>query len=628
MENFEKWAENILGELKHNPQKNVILIAGASGSGKSYNANKLCDYLQKNGFNANSFSADNYYKGISKLLVEKTFMNNPQFYKHEKNKQEIINALKKIIEPAPFTEKFNDFNYKKIHGSLKSILQTDNNAFCLALKHEFDNINFDEPFALDLTRLSNDINSLISGQDIILPYYSFASGEVTYDKNNIIKGGTGIYIVEGLYTLRDEVYGQIDNKYIIPCFIDCNLKTLLSRRLNRDVKSARTTFSPEQTIISTITKVMPSYCMFIEPYKKNSKFTLETSLTENEISKKESSHQLKFKLNKAQENALNVLNLNKLKTSKQTDYYLNDNTDEQAFILRLREENGYASKLTFKNNQSTSFEINRKIDEYNLSDFAINNKEISFFLENIKNSGFKIATVINKTRDIVSYNQSTFKVDHVENLGTFIEFDSLNDDSKKIIDILKLTDIQNNSYFDMANQKEQLLHKEKEYKFLIDKIPKINAKKQEIIQFYFNFLEFKDYLLKLNPKLNLKNVNSARVRRIKENDKIKYYLTLKSFGNFSREEQEFLIDEKIAKFLIKKSNSYIKKTRYKYYRNNFVFEFDQLSNGLTFLEVEVKDESQYHLITQILKDLNIKFKDVTNNQSYKNQNLAEPIKGE
>ena len=38
---------------------------------------------------------------------------------------------------------------------------------------EYQNINFDEPFALQLDKLSTDIKRLINKEDIILPSYSF-----------------------------------------------------------------------------------------------------------------------------------------------------------------------------------------------------------------------------------------------------------------------------------------------------------------------------------------------------------------------------------------------------------------------------------------------------------------------
>ena len=159
-------------------------------------------------------------------------------------------------------------------------------------------------------------------------------------------------------------------------------------------------------------------------------------------------------------------------------------------------------------------------------------------------------------------------------------------------------------------------------------IPKALMKKQEIIQFYFDFNPLQQYLLIINNNINFENVTSSRIRIIKENGNLKYILTLKSSGTFSRQEQEMEVDEKTAKFLIKNAHSYIKKTRHIYVKDGINFEFDEFDNGLIFAEIEIKDESitSYEKILKILDSLNIKYTDVTNNLAYKNQNMALSIK--
>ncbi len=630
MSNFNSWSESIFKEIQNNPQKKIVLIAGASGSGKSHNSKKLKSYLNEKGLNAVVFSADNYYKGISRLLVEKLFLENPDLIKYKNKQSEIVTHLKQIIQNSAFTEKFNETNFNKIVKSLNPILGADCQRFSQELKRQFEQINFDDPFALDLNVLVCDINKLLNNQSIVLPDYSFATGEVTFDEKNEIQGTNTIFIIEGLYVLHDEVYGKLDSNRVIPCLVDCDLKTLLSRRLNRDIKSGRTTYTPEQTIITTLTKTMPSYCKFIEPYNKNSMFTLSTSLTKDEITSKENSSQLKFKLNNAQIKAIKSLQLTPFSSHNQIDHYLCDSSGLDSFIVRVRQENGMLTKLTFKNNYSNSFEINRKIEEYNLSDFSVENRDTMKFLEHIKNSGFKEDVVITKQRQILKYGDCTFKFDYIPKLGTFIEFDELSVSAKKLISLLKLTDIQNMPYLELlkAQSKTATINIEKEYKFKVDKLPKALMKKQEIIQFYFDFNSLKQYILKINNNINFENVTSSRIRIIRENGNIKYYLTLKSSGTFSREEQEIEVAEKTAKFLIKNAHSYIKKTRHIYAKDGINFEFDEFDNGLIFAEIEIKDETiaNYQKILKILNSINIKYTDVTNNQTYKNQNMALSIK--
>ena len=455
MSNFNSWSESIFKEIQNFPHKKIVLIAGASGSGKSHNSKKLKSFLTEKGLNVVAFSADNYYKGISRLLVEKLFLENPDLAKYQNKQSEIVRAVKQIIESSAFTEKFNETNFSKIIKSLKPILGADCQRFSQELKRQFEQINFDDPFALDLKTLVSDINKLLNNQSIVLPDYSFATGEVTFNENNKIQGNDTIFIIEGLYVLRDEVYGMLDSNRVIPCLVDCDLKTLLSRRLNRDIKSGRTTYTPEQTIITTLTKTMPSYCKFIEPYNKNSKFTLSTSLTKDEIITKESSSQLKFKLNNSQIKAIKALQLISLASQNQIDHYLCDSSGLDSFIVRVREENGMLTKLTFKNNYSNSFEINRKIEEYNLSDFSAENRDINNFLNFITNSGFKEDALIAKKRQILKYGDCTFKFDYIPELGTFIEFDELSSHAKKLINLLKLTDIQNMSYLELLKEQSK-----------------------------------------------------------------------------------------------------------------------------------------------------------------------------
>ena len=59
--------------------------------------------------------------------------------------------------------------------------------FAFAVVDEFKHINFDEPFAVNFDLLVKDMKALESGQDIILPEYSFATGEVEFPEKNIIQ---------------------------------------------------------------------------------------------------------------------------------------------------------------------------------------------------------------------------------------------------------------------------------------------------------------------------------------------------------------------------------------------------------------------------------------------------------
>lgn len=623
MEELKKWQEDIHSEIKSNGQRKVVLIAGASGSGKSHNSKLLCEYLNDRGVKACVFSADNYYKGVSRIIVEKMFLNNLDLIKYESRKNEIIGIVKSVIQNYPSTEKFCAENKNKIYDAVyKYISKKDAEKIVEQLEREYANINFDEPFALQLDTLVKDINSLIMGKDIILPNYSFATSEVEFLKENTLAGNFDVYIIEGLYVLRDEVFGALNQEGVVPALIDCDIKTLLSRRLNRDIKSGRTTFSPEQTIISTLTKTMPSYCEYIEPFNKNSRHTLSSTLTQEEIDKKESSSQLKFKVNTNQLRAINALNLNIISGKNQIDYYFQGGASDD-FIVRLREVNGQATKLTFKNNTKSHSNIDRKIEEYDLSGFSLENKNIKPFLENLIKSGFKLDKIIDKNRIIYSYKGITIKLDNVKDIGTFIEFDKLTQDTKNIISILKLKDVCTTPYLYLVCENKKEGSTEKEYKFVVDKIPSGIANKLQITQVYLH-LEKAMPILEHIFNSDLSNITSTRVRIVQQGKQNKFYLTLKSDGGFEREEKEIEITKSLAWLLLKDGiKSKLSKTRYILNKNGINLEFDEFKSGLKLVEVEVASVSDYKNVIKTLNNLGLNFVDVTDDQNYKNENLAE-----
>lgn len=626
MEQVKKWQQDIFTEIKNNGQRKVVLIAGASGSGKSHNAKLLCEFLNDKGLRACVFSADNYYKGVSRIIVEKMFLNELSLKAYENKKSEIIGIVKSVIMNYPSTEKFCVENKEKIYDAIhKYISKKDAEKIVKELEREYANINFDEPFALQLDTLVKDINSLIMGKDIVLPSYSFATSEVEFLQENTLSGNYDVYIIEGLYVLRGEVFGTLDSNKVVPALIDCDIKTLLSRRLNRDIKSGRTTFSPEQTIVSTLTKTMPSYCEYIEPFNKNSRHTLSSTLTPEEIDKKENSSQLKFKVNTNQLRAINALNLNVACGENQVDYYFQGGASDD-FIVRLREVNGQATKLTFKNNTKSHSNINRKIEEYDLSGFSSENKSIKPFLENFIKSGFKLDKIIDKNRIVYLYKGITIKLDNVKDIGTFIEFDKLTSDTKNIINILKLKDVCTTPYLYLATENKKENSVEKEFKFVVNKIPSGISNKTQITQVYLD-LEKTLPILEHIFNSDLSNIKSARIRIAQKEKQSKFYLTLKSSGGFEREEKEIEITKSLAWLILKDGiKAKLSKTRYVLNKNGTILEFDEFKNGVKLVEVEVASVEDYKKVVKILTEMGLQFSDVTDDQNYKNENLANIVK--
>ena len=102
MEQYKLWCEQIERQIKQKGKK-IVLVAGASSSGKSYSSQVLCDYLCKNGIRAKVYSTDNYYKGVSRIITEKALQKNPAYKMFEQKKG---SNTKKIFLYIIFSKKF------------------------------------------------------------------------------------------------------------------------------------------------------------------------------------------------------------------------------------------------------------------------------------------------------------------------------------------------------------------------------------------------------------------------------------------------------------------------------------------------------------------------------------------
>lgn len=626
---FKKIEQNIKGDKK------IILIAGASSSGKSYTAEKLSEYLEGKGKKVLQFSSDMYYKGIARLITEKTFLHNTQFVNYSSYCEDIYNNVKSIIIDSDFPEKFNYDNYLKINNYLKTIMPMFvAEKFAEKMKFEFENINFDEPFCINFDTLARDINTLLNNGKISIPKYSFKSGETTYDLKNLVCGKDyDIIIVEGLYTLRKELVSHLNNQNILKVGINCDNKTLLSRRFNRDINSNRCSFTPEQTIMLFITKVMPAFYNYIYPSLNDADIIYNSSLSKLEINNSPKSIQIKYQ---APENIVKLLQTNSAKfisSNKQKDYFLEDKTGMfNNIILRIREENGLATKLTLKIKTS---KLERAIQEYNLKKLlSKENRDIVKLLNLFKNSGFETTQVISKNRKIFAVAENIIKVDEVANLGKFVEIDEKG--LKDVAELKKSLDLKNPttmSYFELyVNSLSELKHNECEMKFVVKNLAEKDFGK------IFKGNHIKQYYLELNnakviekidktfnKAFNLNDISEARVRIV---DNYDAYLTLKSNGLKVREEIEKEIPITFANELVKFSNSCVEKTRFKVFENDGKkVELDYYKDReLCVMEIEF-DENRYmeDEITDFASSIfgdNVTLEDVTNNCDYKNKNLA------
>ena len=179
---------------------------------------------------------------------------------------------------------------------------------------------------------------------------------------------------------------------------------------------------------------------------------------------------------------------------------------------------------------------------------------------------------------------------------------------------------------------------ETEFKFLVDKLPLYNfndAQKYHIDQIYFDGSKRKEELIALFPDIDISMINTFRVRKIEDNKRTYFIITLKSkaFPNgLSRYEYEKEISEEAFNSLIHHNiDSEIIKNRYVDIFNGYKFEFDEylnLKKDLITVEVEVNNIELYEkevarFLLMIKDHYGLEARDVTYNSIYKNSNLIK-----
>lgn len=639
--------ENLFKQIENNViygKNNIILIAGASSSGKSYMASKLQDYLESKGVRVAQFSSDMYYKGISRIITEKTFLHNIEFLSYSNKCDEIGSAVRKIIQDSPFPEKFCEDNFIAISNYLKSVMpEFVADKFADKLKGEFERINFDEPFCIDFEELSKDITKFQIGERICVPIYSFRTGESYKNYDELIcKDNYDVVIVEGLYTLRNELLTKINLNNVLKVGIDCDTKTLISRRFNRDINSNRCTFTPEQTIMSFISQVMPAYYNYIYETLSRADIVYNTTISSKEINESEHNSQYKFKAPSNVDKLLLKRDATKLSEVEQKDYFLEsrDGFNNKNITLRLRCENGLATKLSIKVNKSL---VVRAVQEYDLVKLlSEENRSPEKLLTLFNKSGYDTVHVLSKTRQTFKYFEHILKVDKVKDLGTFVEMDDktthwLFTDMKYATYYnnfgLKLGKTEYCSYYELyLSNIKNLKHIECEMKYLVKNLSEDDVSKlydaNEIQQFYLNLKN--NFVLNsirktFNEAFNLEDFKEARIRIINDEEA---YLTLKGNGTKIRQEYEKEVPITFAKELTKYATSVVEKNRFLLFESDSKkVELDFYKNkDLCILEIEydenVNDESDINEFANNIFGDRIELTNVTEDLSYKNQNLA------
>ena len=324
-------------EILEKNQKALILIAGASSSGKSYGAVFLKQMLEKMGHKACIISLDQYNGGLSRIIPNKVNLN--YFNSSIKDMGRIYCKIKPIIENVDFSSKYDETRLSLIKDALKDDFnESDLDKFITGLGIEWSKLNFDEPSVYDLKEASRDIKDLLKGKTIEEKLYSKVVSE-RIKSNSIINGDEcSFIIVEGIYALNDELLDELKGIEIVKNFIDGNPKSLFLRRLIRDMGS--TSASTSFTAKLYFSSIMDSYRQTILPSRSKADLVLDNDMSFAELrsgnlylSKNLYPINSKEGLKRLEDNSMVV------ERSFQKDFYIvcENEKQEENNILRFRE---------------------------------------------------------------------------------------------------------------------------------------------------------------------------------------------------------------------------------------------------------------------------------------------------
>lgn len=267
-------------ELLETERKAVILISGASSSGKSFSAEYLRDVLKENGHRALAISLDQYDYGLSGIIPNKVNAND--FQKSLPHLPEIENRIRQIIIDLPFEDKYSQKTCAKIDGAIADLLTPEERErFILGLKREWALLNFDEPSVYALDEAARDVMTLFQDGQVQEKKYSKLISERVSSPTVLDGKDYDVIIVEGIYALDPTFVKALSSLKIIKGFIDGNPKSLFLRRVIRDNKS---TGAPSSFTVSIYFKyIVKAYLETILPARESADIILNNEISFGEL---------------------------------------------------------------------------------------------------------------------------------------------------------------------------------------------------------------------------------------------------------------------------------------------------------------------------------------------------------
>ena len=433
LHHLDKWgyANLDLGEeIIESGQKALILIAGASSSGKSYGAAYLHQMLSRFGHRSCIISLDQYNVGLSHIIPNKVNLN--YFNSSISNIDDICNDIKPIVEKAPFSAKYDEEQINKIKPVISKYFTNDQlTLFLNGLKQEWAKLNFDEPSVYNLVEASEDIKELLNDKVIEEKLYSKVISE-RVPSNSFINGRDySFIIVEGIYALNPLLLDSLKGIKTVKNFVDGNPKSLFLRRLIRD--ASKTSASASFTAKLYFTSIMDSYRQTILPSRNEADLVLDNDMSFSELRsgnlyKTKNAYPIK-----------NIEGMNKLISSSivlerifEKDFYVvcANEKQEENNILRFRERSFDGGKTykpsslvhkgapKWRKDNKIVRPVNVLLDETSILDVW---KDEESFLYDFLTNGFEINRIEIKTKTRLSYKDINVTVFEVKGRMRYVE---------------------------------------------------------------------------------------------------------------------------------------------------------------------------------------------------------------
>lgn len=424
-----------IDEIQEKHRKAVVLIAGASSSGKSFGAAFLYRMLVKTSHTPLIISLDSYNVGLSGIIPNKVNLN--YFNNSLSNMATIRERIRKIIYNVPFEEKYSDDILVRIKDSISDLLsEKELNIFIPALKEEWAKINFDEPTVYDMKEAYEDIVKLLDDDQIEEKKYSKVLSERVRTNTYLEGKDYDVIIVEGIYALDDSFISYFKGSKIpiITNFVDGNAKSLFLRRVIRDkqITSADSIF----TIQLYFKYILKAYYETILPSRDNADIILNNDMAFSELKEGEL-YMSKDEICTEDKAIYSYLKKNGqvLETTYQKDiYFITKDEDESIYmnnILRFRllsDDKGktyYPSSLVHKGTIKLRKD-NKVIRPINV---LLNENEIRHVWKDEKScikdfeyAGFKVGKVVKKVNTKLLFKGQKLTLKEFSTSGSYIEF--------------------------------------------------------------------------------------------------------------------------------------------------------------------------------------------------------------